>query len=57
LPGKNSLIRKKKKRKLSGKTVFEAKAGDQLIIKTPGGGGWGEPPVKMVRHSYKTKTK
>jgi N-methylhydantoinase B len=51
LPGKNILIRKKKRRKLSGKTVFEAKAGDQLIIKTPGGGGWGEPPVKMVRHS------
>ena len=57
LPGKNILIRKKKRRKLSGKTVFEAKAGDQLIIKTPGGGGWGEPSVKMVRHFYKSKIK
>lgn len=41
LPGKNILEHKKKRKKLSGKTVFEAEAGDQLMIKTPGGGGWG----------------
>jgi N-methylhydantoinase B/oxoprolinase/acetone carboxylase alpha subunit len=41
LPGKNILIHEKKRRKLSGKMVFEAEAGDLLIIKTPGGGGWG----------------
>lgn len=39
--GKNILIRKKKKRELSGKMVFEAQKNDLLIIKTPGGGGWG----------------
>jgi N-methylhydantoinase B len=31
----------KKKRELSGKMVFEAQKDDLLIIKTPGGGGWG----------------
>jgi N-methylhydantoinase B len=41
LSGKNILIHKKKRKKLSGKMVFETEEGDQLIIKTPGGGGWG----------------
>ena len=42
LPGENILIKKKKRKKLSGKLVFEAEADDLLIIKTPGGGGWGQ---------------
>jgi N-methylhydantoinase B len=41
LPGKNELLRKEKKRKLEGKLVFEAEKKDLLVIKTPGGGGWG----------------
>ena len=41
LTGKNELIRKKKRRKLGGKLVFEVEADDLLVIKTPGGGGWG----------------
>ena len=41
LPGKNILIHEKKRRELRGKMVFEARADDQLIIMTPGGGGWG----------------
>jgi N-methylhydantoinase B len=41
LSGENILIQKKKRRKLRGKMVFETEAGDQLMIKTPGGGGWG----------------
>ena len=41
LTGKNLLIRAKKKKKLGGKLVFEAEANDLLVIKTPGGGGWG----------------
>jgi len=40
-PGKNILFQGSKRKKLRGKTVFEAAAGDRLIIKTPGGGGWG----------------
>jgi N-methylhydantoinase B len=39
--GKNILVRKKKRKSLGGKYMFEAETGDQLIIKTPGGGGWG----------------
>jgi len=41
LPGKNELVRSKRRRKLGGKLVFEAAANDLLVIKTPGGGGWG----------------
>ena len=41
LSGENILIHKKKRKRLSGKIVFETEEGDQLIIKTPGGGGWG----------------
>ncbi len=41
LKGKNELTRGKKRRKLAGKLVFEAEADDLLVIKTPGGGGWG----------------
>jgi N-methylhydantoinase B len=41
LPGKNELVRDEKKRKLAGKLVFEAEKKDLLVIKTPGGGGWG----------------
>jgi N-methylhydantoinase B len=29
---------------LSSKTSFEVKAGDHLVIETPGGGGWGKAP-------------
>jgi N-methylhydantoinase B/oxoprolinase/acetone carboxylase alpha subunit len=28
---------------LRGKTSFDAEAGDILVIRTPGGGGWGPP--------------
>jgi len=41
LPGENILIKKRKRKKLSGKMIFEAATDDLLIIKTPGGGGWG----------------
>ena len=30
--------------KLSGKEVLDVEPGDVLIIRTPGGGGWGAPP-------------
>jgi len=41
LTGENILVRKKKRKKLRGKLVIKAQADDLLIIKTPGGGGWG----------------
>jgi N-methylhydantoinase B len=44
--GENILIHGKKRKKLSGKIVIETEAGDQLIIKTPGGGGWGRTTCK-----------
>jgi len=39
--GENILIHGKKRKKLSGKIMIEIEAEDQLIIRTPGGGGWG----------------
>jgi N-methylhydantoinase B len=41
LRGTNELVRNRKKKKLKGKVVFEAEADDLLVIRTPGGGGWG----------------
>jgi N-methylhydantoinase B len=40
-PGKNTLVRRGRSRKLPGKLRFEAQPGDVLKIETPGGGGWG----------------
>lgn len=39
--GKNELVRQNKRRELRGKLVFEAETDDLLVIRTPGGGGWG----------------
>jgi N-methylhydantoinase B len=39
--GENLLQREGEQQTLPGKASFEAKAGDLLVIKTPGGGGWG----------------
>jgi len=41
LIGENILFRNKKRKKLAGKIIFEVEEDDLLIIKTPGGGGWG----------------
>jgi N-methylhydantoinase B len=40
-PGKNSMIRNRRRVKLAGKCNFSAQAGDRIRIETPGGGGWG----------------
>ncbi len=39
--GENILIHGRKRKKLDGKIVIKAEPEDQLIIRTPGGGGWG----------------
>jgi N-methylhydantoinase B len=44
-PGRNTLVRGGRARKLPAKTRFEARSGDILRIETPGGGGWGKAPT------------
>jgi len=39
--GKNYLVRDGETRKLAGKVNLKVKAGDMIIIESPGGGGWG----------------
>ena len=41
--GENVLIRDGEERRLRGKDTFWVEAGDILSIRSPGGGGWGEP--------------
>jgi N-methylhydantoinase B len=41
--GKNTLIRRGRKRKLPSKTSLHVEKGDVLRIESPGGGGWGKP--------------
>ncbi|HEX2621498.1 MAG TPA: hydantoinase B/oxoprolinase family protein [Phototrophicaceae bacterium] len=43
--GSNRLIRDGKSIVLGGKSTFQIMPGDQLVIETPGGGGWGSPDV------------
>jgi N-methylhydantoinase B/oxoprolinase/acetone carboxylase alpha subunit len=40
-PGRNTLVRGGREKRLPAKTRFEVRAGDRLRIETPGGGGWG----------------
>jgi len=40
--GKNILVRHGRKTILAGKVSFQVKAGDKVIIQTPGGGGYGK---------------
>ncbi|MGH7467713.1 MAG: hydantoinase B/oxoprolinase family protein [Longimicrobiales bacterium] len=42
-PGQNRLLRNNQEQELPSKTTFRASAGDVLSIRSPGGGGWGEP--------------
>lgn len=42
-PGENVLIRDGGEEILPGKVTFQARAGDVLSVRSPGGGGWGEP--------------
>jgi len=42
-PGRNVLIRPDGERELDGKVTFDVDRGDVVSIRSPGGGGWGEP--------------
>jgi len=44
--GKNTLVRKGRKVDLGGKVSFRVKAGDRVIVETPGGGGYGKKHTK-----------
>jgi N-methylhydantoinase B len=41
--GRNVLIRDGEEKDLPGKVQFQARQGDVLSMRTPGGGGWGQP--------------
>ena len=43
VPGRNVLIRDGEEEELPGMTTFDAREGDVVSIRSPGGGGWGEP--------------
>jgi N-methylhydantoinase B len=36
------LIREGREEELPGKVTFDARAGDVVSVRSPGGGGWGE---------------
>ncbi len=39
--GEDWLIRNGERMRLPGKTTVEVEPGDRLVVRTPGGGGWG----------------
>jgi N-methylhydantoinase B len=48
-PGENALIRGGVEQRLPAKTTFDARCGDIISIRSPGGGGYGRPPVRRER--------
>jgi len=42
-PGQNVLLRGGREERLPGKVTFQARAGEVVSIRSPGGGGWGAP--------------
>jgi N-methylhydantoinase B len=42
-PGENALIRNGAEELLGGKVTFDAREGDIVSVRSPGGGGWGDP--------------
>jgi len=48
-PGRNVLLRGKRKSAVAGKARFEVEPGDVLRIETPGGGGYGETRTKLIK--------
>jgi N-methylhydantoinase B len=44
-PGENVLVRGGVEEPLPGKATFSVAAGDIVSVRSPGGGGWGNPPT------------
>jgi N-methylhydantoinase B len=42
--GRNVVIRDGQETVIAAKGTWELRAGDRVVIATPGGGGWGAPP-------------
>lgn len=50
-PGANLVTHGKQRRPLAGKANARLMPGDRVRIETPGGGGWGRPPLRHPRSS------
>ncbi len=48
-PGRTTLAGPRKTRRLASKCRFHVRAGEHIIVETPGGGGWGEPPKRATK--------
>ncbi len=48
-PGAHALRRGGKRKKLGAKVTFPLEAGDEVIVQTPGGGGYGDPLARGPR--------
>jgi N-methylhydantoinase B len=44
-PGENRLVTPLAEHVLPAKGTFDVQTGDTLVVRTPGGGAWGEPPA------------
>jgi len=53
-PGENVRIRDGRDEKLPGKVTFDARSGDIVSLRSPGGGGWGDPASRG--HANQTRT-
>jgi len=42
-PGRTMLVGSHRRRRLPSKCRFQVRAGEHIIVETPGGGGWGSP--------------
>jgi N-methylhydantoinase B len=42
-PGRTTLAGHRRTRRLASKCRFQVRAGERIIVETPGGGGWGRP--------------
>jgi N-methylhydantoinase B len=46
-PGRTTLVGHQRRRRLSSKSRFQIRAGEHIVVETPGGGGWGRPRARQ----------